>query len=240
MVVSLLSCARSAFLVVAFACLASCAADSGDDGQADDNATDDEEDAGARKRDSGAHDGGTRDGGAPDAASDARARDASGAPHDSGQQATHGGDAGKDAGKADSGAEDEDAGSEPVMSGPDPEPGRLAGITAAHNAVRAQAPANPPLPELTWSPEIAAYAQEWADTLAMTACTSPHHRSSAELQQKGYGENLAVMGVASFGGASTGSTAQQAVMSWASEVSCWTYGTILGTEKCDTSCYTAL
>ena len=36
------------------------------------------------------------------------------------------------------------------------------------------------------------------------------------------------------------STAQQAVNGWASEVACWTYGTIMGTEKCDMTCTTNL
>jgi hypothetical protein len=123
------------------------------------------------------------------------------------------------------------------------ETGRLVGITAAHNMVRAMVQTNTPLPALEWSPTLAAYAQQWADMQATTACAAPSHRSGAELQQKKYGENLAV-----FGGIGAGpniSSAEQAVQSWAGEVSCWTYGTISGlgqqgTEKCDQTCYKAM
>lgn len=123
------------------------------------------------------------------------------------------------------------------------EPGRLAGITAAHNNVRAMVQTTPSLPPLVWSPTIAAYAQEWADNLASTACNAPMHRSSSDLQKKGYGENLAAfIGVGPSGSVST---VQQAVDSWAGEVSCWTYGTISapgypGTEKCNQTCYMAM
>jgi uncharacterized protein YecE (DUF72 family) len=123
------------------------------------------------------------------------------------------------------------------------EPGRLAGITAAHNRVRAMVQTNSPLPPLQWSPTIAAYAQQWADMLASAGCTSAMHRSGAELSQKGYGENLAVVGGFSFGGSGAGtSSAEQAVKGWADEVQCWTYGTIggfgrAGTEQCDQTCY---
>jgi pathogenesis-related protein 1 len=117
----------------------------------------------------------------------------------------------------------------------DGETGRLIGITAAHNVVRAGVQTVPPLTPLTWSPTIAAYAQSWADTLATTSCASPHHRTEAELEQQGYGENLAA-----FSSPNGGSTAQQAVNGWAAEAACWTYGTIMGTEQCNQSCYAAL
>jgi len=122
-----------------------------------------------------------------------------------------------------------------VPPGGDPETGRLAGITAAHNAVRAAVQTGTPLPPLTWSPTIAEYAQEWADSLAATSCSSPHHRTSAELQQKGYGENLAA-----FSTTVGGSTAQQAVDAWAAEKACWTFGTIARSEQCDMTCYARL
>ena len=127
--------------------------------------------------------------------------------------------------------------------GADPESGRLAGITAAHNAVRAAVKTQPPLPPLVWSQEIADYAQQWATTLATSMCAQPQHRSEADLIAKGYGENLATF---SAGGAPRGgmvgnaSTAQQAVSAWAAEIACWTYGTVLGTETCNTTCYTNL
>lgn len=121
------------------------------------------------------------------------------------------------------------------MSNGDGETGRLVGMTAAHNAVRAMVMTTPPLAPLTWSTTIAAYAQQWADSLAATSCASPHHRTEQELQQVGYGENLAAF---SMGGSfSSPSTAQDAVNGWAAEVSCWTYGAIATTEKCDPTCY---
>ncbi len=118
------------------------------------------------------------------------------------------------------------------------ESGRLVGITAAHNAVRAMVQTQPPLPPLVWSQTIADYAQQWATSLATTMCAQPVHRTGAELQAKGYGENLATFS----GGGALGavSTAQQAVDAWAAEEACWTYGTIQGTEKCDVTCYTNL
>jgi hypothetical protein len=122
------------------------------------------------------------------------------------------------------------------MAGGDPEMGRLAGITAAHNAVRAAVQAMPPLPPLTWSPTLAAYAQAWADSLAQTSCASPHHRTSQELQAKGYGENLAA-----FSSTQTPSSNEsQAVKGWADEKMCYTFGTFFGTERCDMACYARL
>lgn len=60
------------------------------------------------------------------------------------------------------------------------EPPRMAGITAAHNRARAAVdpPADQPIPQLTWSPEIAAAAQAYADR-----CVFGHSESN-------YGENL--------------------------------------------------
>jgi pathogenesis-related protein 1 len=111
------------------------------------------------------------------------------------------------------------------------EPGRLMGITAAHNVVRAAAMSNPKMPDLIWSDTIAAFAQEWADSLAQNGCGLQHH-DLATLTAKGYGENLAQLGA--------NGTAQQAVTNWAAEKTCWTYGTVRGTEKCDATCARAL
>jgi pathogenesis-related protein 1 len=135
------------------------------------------------------------------------------------------------------GGDDADVDSASAGSG---ETGRLVGITAAHNAVRAMVSKQPPLPPLTWSPTIAAYAQEWATEQASnpSTCAQPVHRSMTDLGIKGYGENLAAF----FGQGQVAnvSTEQQAVDGWASEVACWTYGTIEGTEKCDMTCTTNL
>jgi pathogenesis-related protein 1 len=121
------------------------------------------------------------------------------------------------------------------------ETGRMVGMTAAHNAVRAMVQTTPVLPPMIWSPTLAAYAQEWTDNLAKTACTQPQHRSSQELQAKGYGENLAMSG----GSRPPMTSAQFAVDGWAGEVACWSYGTIAapgfaGSEKCDSACYQKL
>jgi pathogenesis-related protein 1 len=114
------------------------------------------------------------------------------------------------------------------------ETGRMVGMTEAHNKARRAVMTMPALADLTWSPTVAAYAQEWADNLAKTACDAPRHRTGQELSAKKYGENLAVFGAT--GG--KGSTAEQAANGWSAEVACWTYGTIGGTEKCDMKCYT--
>jgi uncharacterized protein YkwD len=121
------------------------------------------------------------------------------------------------------------------------ETGRMLGVTAAHNAVRAKVSTTPALPPLTWSPTLAAYAQEWADHEAATECSNAQHRSKADLMSVKYGENLAEFRSGGFGGLPPSgniSTAQDAVNGWASEIACWTYGTIEGTEACDLSCAT--
>ena len=102
----------------------------------------------------------------------------------------------------------------------------MVGMTAAHNEVRAMLDTDPPLEPLTWSPEIAEFAQQWADMLA-TQCSIMHRDPNA------YGENIAMYGSAPF---PPDSTPQDAVMGWAAEVSCWSYGTIDGSEMCDASC----
>jgi uncharacterized protein YkwD len=145
-------------------------------------------------------------------------------------------DASRDASAADAG--NTDAGAANAESG------RLVGITRAHNAVRAMVQTSTPLPPMVWSPTLAAYAQQWADTQAKTACAAPGHRSGTDLEQKGYGENLAVY-FGSGTGAGPLSTPEDAVQGWAAEVSCWTFGTlsglgVQGTEKCNKSCYEAM
>lgn len=146
--------------------------------------------------------------------------------------ADRGDDAGAVSGPADAGNPGDGASS-------DPETGRMVGITAAHNAVRAAVQTTPPLAPLVWSPTVAEYAQAWATSLATTMCAQPVHRSGAELQAKDYGENLAAFSGGGRGAAMV-STAEEAVNAWAAEKACWTYGTIQGTEACNTACYTNL
>lgn len=63
---------------------------------------------------------------------------------------------------------------------PPAERGKLRGLTAAHNAVRAKVG----VPPLRWSRALARYAQSWADRLAAKGCDLQHRRSDE------YGENL--------------------------------------------------
>lgn len=87
-----------------------------------------------------------------------------------------------------------------------PEPGRLQGITEAHNRVREPLS----LPPLTWSPELARYAQSWADKLKRRGCDLEHRPGKGPDAQK-YGENL-------FGASGQAATSEQVVAAWAAEV----------------------
>ena len=95
----------------------------------------------------------------------------------------------------------------PAEPEPDPPPpptpvqesGLLAGMTAAHNEARAAVGVAP----LQWSPEIAGYAQQWADELAAHGCTLTHR------PDRPYGENLYY--------SQPGKNAQAAVAMWTAE-----------------------
>jgi len=108
------------------------------------------------------------------------------------------------------------------------ETGIFVGMTAAHNAARAAVDVDPPLPDLTWSTELAAVAQDWADHLTSTECGSIEHR-----QPNMYGENIAMRGSSRLVEAYP---PEEAVAGWDAEVACWDYGTISGTETCDVAC----
>jgi pathogenesis-related protein 1 len=101
----------------------------------------------------------------------------------------------------------------------DGETGRMVGMTAATNDVRHGVNTPNPLPDMTWSPAIAAVAQAYANTLASQGCNLVHSHTP------GYGENLA-----EFGGQAA--TAQQVVQLWASEGACYTYGPITANDSC--------
>ncbi|PCC72400.1 Cysteine-rich secretory protein family protein [Nannocystis exedens] len=88
----------------------------------------------------------------------------------------------------------------------DPEPGRLAGITAAHNVVRGELGIDP----LTWSSQVAGFAQEWADKLAQKGCVMEHRPSDGPDAQQ-YGENI-------FGSRGYASSATHVIANWVSEV----------------------
>lgn len=140
------------------------------------------------------------------------------------------------------------AGSGPLSMGSDDmsmseaEPGEtgiFVGVTAAHNAIRAGLALDPPLPDLTWNQELSDFAQEWADELTNSAnCGNIFHRD-----QRMYGENIALSGIRGGGGVTIMYPPEEVVETWAEEVLCWEYGTILGngqptasSESCDQEC----
>lgn len=73
-------------------------------------------------------------------------------------------------------------------------------ITAQHNRARADVGVGP----LQWSPDIAAYAQQWAEQLAISGCRMKHRSPNA------YGENL-------FQGTFGAFTAVDAAKAWETE-----------------------
>lgn len=100
-----------------------------------------------------------------------------------------------------------DAGSEECV-----EPEIMQGMTAAHNAVRdtVEPPNNEPLPPLSWSCELAAVAQAYAEHLANDLdCALVHSGGD-------YGENI----YWSYG---FQPSAQDVVDGWASEEPCYSY-----------------
>jgi uncharacterized protein YkwD len=92
---------------------------------------------------------------------------------------------------------------------PSPAPAALSPLAkemiASHNQVRTQVGVGP----LTWSPSLAAYAQEWANKLAATG--QFEHRKNG-----GYGENL-------YWGQGRAASPSNVVSSWASEASDYNY-----------------
>lgn len=65
------------------------------------------------------------------------------------------------------------------------EPARVAGVTAAHNRIREGLR----LPPLEWAPELADYAQRWADKLKRRGCPLDHRPRSGPDAQR-FGENI--------------------------------------------------
>jgi uncharacterized protein YkwD len=119
-----------------------------------------------------------------------------------------------------------------AMSSLDAAPGEtgiFVGMTAAHNAARQSLQLDPPLPDLAWSESLADFAQEWAETLVNDEnCGTIFHRT-----QSMYGENIATRGNKPL---RVEYPPEDAVESWFSEIDCWEYGTIRGTESCDSAC----
>jgi pathogenesis-related protein 1 len=105
------------------------------------------------------------------------------------------------------------------------ETGRLVGMTAAHNVVRARQmnpTPSPALPPLTWSAELATTAQAYANKLA-TDCSFQHSRAP------GLGENLALYG-------GTMATPQAVTEGWAAEQECYTFGKFMQGDSCNMQC----
>lgn len=93
------------------------------------------------------------------------------------------------------------------------EPGRLAGITAAHNKIRDPLG----LPPLVWSDDLARFAQTWADKLKRKGCRLDHRPRSGPDAQK-YGENI-------YSSTGYAPTAADVVDTWAAEVADYNYKT---------------
>lgn len=111
------------------------------------------------------------------------------------------------------------------VTGVDPgagETGRMVGMTAAHNQVRAGVITPVPIPDVTWSPAIASVAQAYADQRAATGCRPLQHSQNPD-----YGENLAWFG--------NGGTAEATVGLWAGEAACYTYGALKVSDACSCS-----
>jgi uncharacterized protein YkwD len=96
----------------------------------------------------------------------------------------------------------------------DEEPAALAGITSAHNTVRAAVGVGP----MVWDPDLAAVAQAWADQcidVATPIGLIDHNAGRSEIYPGYVGEN-----VYGSGGATTG---PQAVELWAAELQYYNY-----------------
>jgi len=87
-------------------------------------------------------------------------------------------------------------------------------LTKLHNKARSDVGVGP----LTWSSELAIYAQEWADRLASESCKMEHRPHSGKWLQK-HGENLFI-GAAGFYGVA------DAVKAWERERSLYKGGVI--------------
>jgi hypothetical protein len=107
------------------------------------------------------------------------------------------------------------------------EQGRMVGMVEAHNRVRAgldsPEPAEP-LQPLSWSDDLAAVAQAWAEELVSRGCPLTHSRDCR------FGENLAWY-------FNLQPTAAEVVEDgWASEVACYSYGSFMGSDRCTSAC----
>ncbi|HWU90708.1 MAG TPA: CAP domain-containing protein [Kofleriaceae bacterium] len=103
------------------------------------------------------------------------------------------------------------------------EPAALAGITRAHNQVRAMVSPCNPLPPLEWDPQLAATAAAWVAMCRDQDAPSgliDHNPNRSAGYPSYVGENVFAAG----GGAGPG-IAQQAVSQWAAEAASYNYAT---------------
>ena len=97
-----------------------------------------------------------------------------------------------------------------------------------HNKVRADVGVT----ALTWSPDLAKFAQEWADHLASQGCDMQHRPRNGKWTQK-YGENI-------FWGKGADYSALDASKSWYSEIEFYTHGEISSSNWSKTGHYTQM
>jgi pathogenesis-related protein 1 len=107
-------------------------------------------------------------------------------------------------------------------------PDEIQQIVQYHNKVRQEVGA----PPVEWSPEIAAFAQEWADNIAATGCQMQHRPRSGKWTQK-YGENV-------FWGSGKTYTLIDAGKAWYSEKKFWRGGVLTGNNWSKSGHYTQM
>lgn len=90
------------------------------------------------------------------------------------------------------------------------------------------------IPPLTWSPVLATYAQDWADSLATTYNCTLVHRENAGTNTQGYGENLYQ------GSSSESFNPINAAVAWYNEIKQYTYGTLNENNWYNTGHYTQM
>ena len=85
---------------------------------------------------------------------------------------------------------------------------------------------------LTWSTDLAKFAQEWADHLASQGCDMQHRPRNGEWKQK-YGENI-------FWGRGADYSALDASKGWYSEIEFYTHGALNSSNWSKTGHYTQM
>ena len=93
-----------------------------------------------------------------------------------------------------------------ISSTLDPEPELMQGMTERHNHWRKRVGVKP----LTWSKELADFAQKWAEELARRGCEMEHRPDGGPWDGSKYGENI-------YWSSGMKNKADQVVDEWASE-----------------------